>query len=94
MGYVETLDDLKGVTKQERRINAQSGVKNLTRDYAIAQNRIEAQDGLKTWFAEYRKAGGKAKNPVSVKHTAGDPCAAFQNLPDAPVMIPRDADQK
>jgi len=73
---VENLQGWQESAKQEARISRESGVRNLSRDYTIAQWKLEAKDSLDEAWANYKKAGGKASSPYRVKQTVNDPCAS------------------
>lgn len=75
---ISTIDQIAGWKRnqaEERRIVAASGVRDLGEERNNGEWIIQLSDDLKGYFADYKRLGGKAKSPNSVKHLLKDPCS-------------------
>ena len=59
---------------QERKISAISGVRNLSKEYDIGKQMVQAKDDLAYFWDVYKEAGGKAKKPSDLPKELDDPC--------------------
>lgn len=71
---LQQLDDAEEARREERKINAASGVRNLTVDYELGSRIVGAKQMLSDAWKRYRAAGGKAKRQRDVPEPGADPC--------------------
>lgn len=68
---------VEGLKKQQdfqRRVQKESGLRDMNADYFLAANLVAERDRLKSAWAAYKKAGGTAKTPADIKSEPLDPC--------------------
>ena len=70
----DTIVFLQQELAQERRISAVAGVRNLTKEYDLGKQLVQARDDLKYFWTVYKEAGGKAKKPNDLPKDLDDPC--------------------
>lgn len=77
---IADLDNIKGAKEQQamqRRYAAASKVRDLYEERAAGEALVQAQDSLKTDFAEYKRLGGRASSPSAIKG-APNPCETVE----------------
>lgn len=71
---LDLIASTKADQARERKIAANSGVRNLTNDYQNGAYLVDLEADLQGDFKAYKKAGGRAASPKLVRHDLADPC--------------------
>ena len=72
-GFVQ-LAELEAARREERAIEKESGVVNLSHNYGIGRQIVQVKREIKESFKTYRSLGGTAKTPQKVTNKVKYPC--------------------
>lgn len=76
-GGIDAIAQAKDELKQQHKISAVSGVRDLYVERQIGERIVIAQDDIREAWPKYKGMGGKASSPAKVPRGINDPCDQF-----------------